>query len=816
MSEPEAGRELRSAIEALERRLAEVERELAELRGMRGSPAADAVPHVELVAPAQRGHPVTPQTPPPLPMEAFSSSPEPALPSESDIGGAEPALAEQYFPDHPQAEVAPAKSSSQGRDLEATIGLNWTGWVGAIVFVLGVLFFLKFAWDQGWIRPTPTMRIVAAIITGVIISGVGEWLHRRKVNVLPATLHGAGLAIVMASFFASYAVFEPNERVLGATSAFVCVAITALMGVGIALHINSIICAIIALLGAYLAPFVLNTGEDHSAMLLAYLGALSAVAWALSHLKIRWSPIRALALPGTYLTVAAWWGDLGRRNSHAALASLWLTIYFFGFFTEMLLTIRKIESTSRRPLVESSIALLSLLNTAIAFGLMRAIHPARQDDALLGTVALFLALVQAGAFVATRNRAFGLSAFLQMSALVTLAVPLLLDRFAITLAWLALAVALAAIASQLNLPAARGWAFLLLLLSMLRIFVFDGSLRSRIVLDLHFFYVSQWMLLATAAAVLAHVIAWLRPGAVGKIPWLEAHFEQVLPHRGRLPHLRESRASELRVLNYETPAVPAIRIDTDTDGTLIALIGTMFFFIAAATVYEHGILTLLWIGWLAPLVALARPGKPLAYLQEALGGMLVTAFVWCFINGMQPLLEHWDIPRLSEVLPPVVNMVTLNGLLLCGLVYGLILQYQRIGSNGRSAASALWVLIAAIVFFLVNFEACRSVDWIDTRRIAQMAEPATVKQVVMSVLWAIIGFATIVAGFRRNIAALRYAALALLGLTLAKILLVDMAQVRTIWRILSFVGVGGLLLAVSFIYHQHLDRQLHAGAVKHA
>jgi uncharacterized membrane protein len=145
----------------------------------------------------------------------------------------------------------------------------------------------------------------------------------------------------------------------------------------------------------------------------------------------------------------------------------------------------------------------------------------------------------------------------------------------------------------------------------------------------------------------------------------------------------------------------------------------------------------------------------------------------------------------------------------------MILQYRRVGADARSATSALWVLIAAIVFFLINFEACRSVDWLDTRRIAQIDRPATVKQVVMSVLWAMMGFATIVAGFRRNIAALRYAALALLGLTLAKILLVDMAEVRTIWRILSFVGVGGLLLAVSFIYHQYLDRQFQA-RVKHA
>lgn len=32
-----------------------------------------------------------------------------------------------------------------------------------------------------------------------------------------------------------------------------------------------------------------------------------------------------------------------------------------------------------------------------------------------------------------------------------------------------------------------------------------------------------------------------------------------------------------------------------------------------------------------------------------------------------------------------------------------------------------------------------------------------------------------------------------------------MAGVETIWRILSFMAVGGLLMCVSFVYYKHLD-----------
>jgi uncharacterized membrane protein len=67
------------------------------------------------------------------------------------------------------------------------------------------------------------------------------------------------------------------------------------------------------------------------------------------------------------------------------------------------------------------------------------------------------------------------------------------------------------------------------------------------------------------------------------------------------------------------------------------------------------------------------------------------------------------------------------------------------------------------------------------------------------------GFSAVIVGFRRKIAPLRIAALVLLGITLAKILLIDMAHVKAVWRILSFVAVGGLLLAVSYVYHQQMQ-----------
>ena len=51
-------------------------------------------------------------------------------------------------------------------------------------------------------------------------------------------------------------------------------------------------------------------------------------------------------------------------------------------------------------------------------------------------------------------------------------------------------------------------------------------------------------------------------------------------------------------------------------------------------------------------------------------------------------------------------------------------------------------------------------------------------------------------------ARVRYAALALLGLTVLKVFLVDLAAVRTVYRVLSFLVLGVVLLGVSLLYQK--------------
>jgi hypothetical protein len=106
-----------------------------------------------------------------------------------------------------------------------------------------------------------------------------------------------------------------------------------------------------------------------------------------------------------------------------------------------------------------------------------------------------------------------------------------------------------------------------------------------------------------------------------------------------------------------------------------------------------------------------------------------------------------------------------------------------------------------------------SVDWtryqgaalsaaLEAGRREVAAEISWRTQVGLSVLWTLYAAGALAWGFLRSAPAVRYGALALLGLTVVKVFLVDLSAVRTAYRILSFLILGVVLLLVSFAYQK--------------
>jgi len=71
-----------------------------------------------------------------------------------------------------------------------------------------------------------------------------------------------------------------------------------------------------------------------------------------------------------------------------------------------------------------------------------------------------------------------------------------------------------------------------------------------------------------------------------------------------------------------------------------------------------------------------------------------------------------------------------------------------------------------------------------------------------SAIWLIYGAALMVVGFRRRSAFVRWQSLILIAFTVAKVFIYDVSELGGSYRIASFIALGAVLLAISFIYQR--------------
>jgi len=81
-----------------------------------------------------------------------------------------------------------------------------------------------------------------------------------------------------------------------------------------------------------------------------------------------------------------------------------------------------------------------------------------------------------------------------------------------------------------------------------------------------------------------------------------------------------------------------------------------------------------------------------------------------------------------------------------------------------------------------------------------------VRPTLITVTWALEGAALLATGFPARERLMRLSGLAVLAACIARLFVFDLPQLEALARIISFVVLGALLLAVSWIYTRYRDR----------
>jgi uncharacterized membrane protein len=81
----------------------------------------------------------------------------------------------------------------------------------------------------------------------------------------------------------------------------------------------------------------------------------------------------------------------------------------------------------------------------------------------------------------------------------------------------------------------------------------------------------------------------------------------------------------------------------------------------------------------------------------------------------------------------------------------------------------------------------------------------SLQQLSLSGVWLLYSIVLMVAGIWRRRRGIRIASMVLFGFTILKIFIYDLSFLETLYRIFSFVGLGVILLAVSYLYQKYKD-----------
>jgi uncharacterized membrane protein len=437
----------------------------------------------------------------------------------------EPEPAKERLEYAPPAEYRKPPEPKGRWSLEQALGKNWAAWIGGVVVVLGMLFFLKYAWDQGWIRPTPAMRVWAGIIIGAVFCGVGEWMHRKKIAVLAATLHGVGLATVMASIFAAYAAFEPP--VFSRNGAFIGVLVTGVIGILLSMHIKQMTLTILALVGMYISPAVLSSGQDSSVGFMTYLCVVAALGIVVSILRPKWIAVRWVAFSGTWIWTLLWVvAPQTKILEHVTLAFAAPGILLLMYLAETVVRVRSARTAAAKEqivkpdafIVPDSQGALALFLDTCAILSVQWLFFNRTGLPNLFVVPLVLAGVNVAMFFATPAKLVKMMAAMLACALVTLAVPLYFQMESITIAWAVMSLVVAIYAMVSGHVAARIWSVGLYFLVVVRLVGYD-SLNEKLTSIIGMIgrmELTWWIIMGWGVAVFGVVLARIQAVALAK------------------------------------------------------------------------------------------------------------------------------------------------------------------------------------------------------------------------------------------------------------------------------------------------------------
>lgn len=674
----------------------------------------------------------------------------------------------------------------QGVSMEYAVASQWLLRIGVLVLVLGIAFFLKYSIDRGYLGPEA--RVLLSTVTGLGLLVAGTQLLGRRYHLFGQGLLGAGLATL---YFAVFAAANLYKLVPPSTAFVLMGAVTVLAG-GVAVRFNSMLVAILGIIGGYATPVLLSSGAGSLPALFGYLLVLGVGVLAMCYWK-DWPLVNYLSFLATYGLTTVAIREAPERKFGEIFPFL---VAFFVLFSTMTFLYKLVRRKQANLIDLAAMA----INAGVFFVLAGDLIEENYSRRWVAVLAAALAAFYTGHVyyflqrkVVDRNL---LVAFIGLAIFfLAITMPLALSPQWITASWAVQAVVLLWVADRLGSQFVRQAAYVLFALVLMRFAVIDlGREFAGGAASLAEVSTQDYIRL-----LVERVIAFGIPIGSFALAYRMLQKQSASETEGPEPESLVGREND----------VPAWAPTNLAAGGLIgcgvlALLCYLYlelnrsvgFFYAPARL---PVLTMV-IAALGAMILLAAVRLKSSVLEIALVvvGVLITLKL-VFMD-----LPSWGVSsRLLCAAPYSFRDASMRLLDFGAIIgffgggYALLRAHARPGEVRTVLGSAA----LGMLFLYLTLE---------TNSFLEAYLPG-LRPGGVSILWSLFALALILRGIKKNVPALRYLGLALFAIVSWKVFFVDLAQLDQLYRIVAFVLLGVLLLAGSFVYLKY--RETFASAV---
>jgi uncharacterized membrane protein len=187
------------------------------------------------------------------------------------------------------------------------VGRKWFLGIGVLVLIIGIGFFLKYAFEQEWLGPS--VQIAAGFLCGVVLLFLGSICHRRQLRGLDVGIGAFGLGTLYLSSYAA----SQLHHLLPIGLALALILIVTLIGACLSSLWMAQSLAVLTFLGAYLAPLLFASEQFDPWVFLGYLAILALGGQFLAYAN-GWRVLYLIGAALTWLALVDWTQTFYRRS----------------------------------------------------------------------------------------------------------------------------------------------------------------------------------------------------------------------------------------------------------------------------------------------------------------------------------------------------------------------------------------------------------------------------------------------------------------------------------------------------------------------